>query len=356
MFDINFYMKTYGVCQKLMEEGSFDKSFVFNEFEKCRRKFPIIYNIETTNACNMRCKMCPRTTMMTRKVETIAEDAFSRIVKQITPFTKEEWETWQTFVEEKYSVNRNDMSENHFFLHIIPKVIQLHGYGAPLLDKNMHKHIKVLTEKGFLSYFSCNPSNINIEKTIKMFENGLDYVKYSIETVDDIRHKEIRGQSSNFTEGYKKILQLLELKEKKKYKSTIIITMLNLNRTGQGEEFKRLIEVFEGLDVYIYLKSEDQQWYRKDYHGTKSIHWSEICRHPWMSMTIKSNGEAAMCMEDFNNEIILGDAKKESLYDIWNGEKYTQFRKDHFNLRKGIKCTQECDMKMIGDMNLRGEL
>ena len=65
-------------------------------------------------------------------------------------------------------------------------------------------------------------------------------------------------------------------------------------------------------------------------------------------MTIKSNGEATMCMEDFNNEIILGDARKESLSDIWNGEKYRKFRKDHFNLTEGIKCTNQCDMKLIG--------
>ncbi len=73
-------------------------------------------------------------------------------------------------------------------------------------------------------------------------------------------------------------------------------------------------------------------------------------------MTIKSNGEAAMCMEDFNNEIILGDANKETLYDIWNGEKYSQLRKDHFNLTSGTKCTEESDMKLIGEMNLVGNL
>ena len=65
-------------------------------------------------------------------------------------------------------------------------------------------------------------------------------------------------------------------------------------------------------------------------------------------MTIKSNGEAVECVEDYNNEIILGDAKEESLYDIWNGEKYHKFREDHFNLTPGIKCTEQCDMKLIG--------
>ena len=55
-----------------------------------------------------------------------------------------------------------------------------------------------------------------------------------------------------------------------------------------------------------------------------------------------------MCAEDFNNEIILGDTRKESLYDIWNGEKYTRLRKEHFDLKPGIKCIEQCDMKLIG--------
>ena len=53
-------------------------------------------------------------------------------------------------------------------------------------------------------------------------------------------------------------------------------------------------------------------------------------------------------VEDFNNEIVLGDTREESLYDIWNGEKYTAFRSNHFDLTPGIKCTEQCDMQLIG--------
>ena len=45
---------------------------------------------------------------------------------------------------------------------------------------------------------------------------------------------------------------------------------------------------------------------------------------------------------------LSGDAKTESLYDIWNGEKYNRFRLDHFDLTPGIKCTEQCDMQLIG--------
>lgn len=349
MFDIDFYMKVSDLNQEIIHGYKKNKKHLYDKLEEFRNKNPFVYNIETTNACNMKCKMCPRTTMMTRKIETLDKDTFIKIVDQLESHSKEKWQEWEIYVKKKYGIPKDEMSENHFFLYIIPKVIQLHGYGDPLLDKNMAEYVKILTEKGLQSYFSCNPANINLKKTIKMFENGLDYIKYSIESVDDIKHKEIRGQVSNFTESYNKILQLLDLKKKNNYQTTIIITMLDLNRTGQIDEFKQLKKAFQGQDVYIYLKSEDQQWYRKDYHGTKSVHWSEFCKHPWMSMTIKSNGEAAMCMEDYNNEIILGNAKKENLYDIWNGEKYTKLRKDHFKLTSGLKCTEKCDMKLIGN-------
>jgi len=349
MFDINFYMKAYDIQRKINSGVQFQKDELFTQFEGFRSKEPIVYNIETTNACNMRCEMCPRTTMMTRPVKTMKKDTFVKIIEQLKPFSAHAWKKWEQFCQFAYGVSRQDMNENHFFLYIIPKVIQLHGYGDPLLDKNMAEYVKILHERGFFSYFSCNPANIDINTTKKIFENNLDYIKYSLESVSDTTHKKIRGKASDFSKSYKKILELLEIKKECGYRTKVIITMLNLNRPDQMEDFNQLVEAFSGKDVYLYLKSEDQQWYRKEYHGTASIHWSEICKHPWMSMTIKSNGEAAMCMEDFNNEIILGDALTESLFDIWNGEKYRQFRWDHFNLTQGIKCLEQCDMHLVGN-------
>jgi len=350
MFDIKFYQKFDELLSGLDNKRTIEKKWLLDKLEEFRDKKPLVYNIETTNACNMRCKMCPRTTMMTRKIETITKDLFLRIVEQIKPHKEADWQDWEKFVQKRYGIPSNSMGENHFFLYIIPKVIQLHGYGDPLLDRNMAEYVKILREKGFQSYFSCNPANIDINQTVKMFENGLDYIKYSIESVDDARHKQIRGEASNFTGSHKNILQLLDIKAQNKYKTVIIITMLDLHREGQFEEFEGLKEAFKGCDVYIYFKSEDTQWYRKDYHGTKSIHWSEFCKHPWMSMTVKSNGEAAMCMEDYNNEIILGDIKTETLYDIWNGEKYKTFRADHINITRGIKCSERCDIALIGTL------
>ena len=349
MFDIDFYMKIFDLKKKVMQGEKFSREYLLEKLEEYRSPNPVVYNIETTNACNMRCEMCPRTTMMTRPIETMQSALFEKVISQLRPWTAEEWKTWQTFVEEKYLIERNGMSENHFFLHIIPKVIVLHGYGDPLLDKNIPNYVGMMAKQGLLSYFSCNPANINMERTVETFQNCLNYVKYSIESVDDLRHKEVRGLQSNFTDSYKKIVQLLDIKAQRNLETTIVITMINLNKSWQEEEFEKLKDAFKGMDVYVYLKSQDQQWYEDNKNQTQSIHWLEFCQFPWSSMTIKSNGESVECVEDFNNEIILGNSLNESLYDIWNSEKYKIFRFDHLDLTPGIKCIEQCDMQLIGN-------
>jgi radical SAM protein with 4Fe4S-binding SPASM domain len=207
-----------------------------------------------------------------------------------------------------------------------------------------------MTEKGLESYFSCNPANINMNRTIETFSSGLGYIKYSIESTDDNQYKSIRGQAANFTESYKNIMRLLEIKAQRNYKTVIVITMLDLNRENQAEEYANLKEKFTGCDVYIYLKSQDQLWYDNTKMQTRSIHWQEFCQFPWSSMTIKSNGECVSCVEDYDNEIVLGDASENTLYSIWNSHRYRNFRKSHYSLTPGIKCTEQCDMKLIGEI------
>jgi len=140
------------------------------------------------------------------------------------------------------------------------------------------------------------------------------------------------------------------MKKKYGYKTVFVITMLDLAGERQEEDFKELKKAFESKDAYVYLKSQDQKWYQKKTHSTKSIQLDRVLPVPWSSMTIKSNAEAVECVEDFNNEIILGASDRQSLASIWNGDKYRKLRRDHFYMTKGIKCTEQCDMRLIGSL------
>jgi len=77
MYDIGFYMKSFDLLKRVETGEVKEVEMVANELDGFRSREPVVYNIETTNACNMRCAMCPRTTMMTRHVETMPADLFS---------------------------------------------------------------------------------------------------------------------------------------------------------------------------------------------------------------------------------------------------------------------------------------
>lgn len=350
MIDIDFYMKFDTIYRRICEEGISDPQKIYSMLEECRNSDPIIYNIETTNRCNMRCKMCPRTHLMTRQIEDINVDLFCKIADQLAPHSETLWKKWCDYCEKKYGISENDSpSENHFFLYVISRVVQLHGFGEPVLDKNISKYIEILTERNIESYLSTNPINADIDQTINMMSKGLTYIKYCFDSTNDIESKNIRGNHSDFSNGFEKVLKIIEKKESLNLKTIVVITMINLAKNNQQEEYEKLNELFSGKNVYLYLKSENSQWYRGLYHGTQAIHGTEICKHPWMSLSVKSNGEVAMCMDDYNNEIILGNTNYSSLKEIWNGDLYKKFRLSHI-IGDNEKCSCRCDLPILGEM------
>jgi len=339
MFDTHAYERMHGLTH-----GSL--------FERYRSRKPTVWNIETTSHCNMRCRMCPRTTMMTRKPSTMPLGTFANVVSQLTAPTREAEMSWRWFCEDVFGIAHDDApSENHFYLHTMPWVVQLHGYGDPLLDPHIAERIALLTERGLRSYFSCNPANVDQARINDCLRAGLGVVKFSIESTDDERFRSIRGNKATFTQAFDAVRNVVDARDHVNPHTQVVVTMLDLGASDSAAEFARLREAFDGVDVYLYHKSEDTQWLRPDgTHGTNSIHWSTPCLHPWTSMTVLANGDVGACMETFDEgEFALGNVNDASLEDIWNGEAYAALRRAHLT-GKGLplKCQARCDMPVIG--------
>ena len=74
MFDIDFVRNSAALKHSIV-----NRSFKGNALEalnKLRPKKPPVFQLETTNVCNMKCVMCPRTEMMERKLGYMPVDAF----------------------------------------------------------------------------------------------------------------------------------------------------------------------------------------------------------------------------------------------------------------------------------------
>lgn len=338
MIDISWYMATASLKRKVMDGALIKADNLYDAFEQARSRNPVVFNIETTNACNMRCPFCPRTTKMTRPVKTMHPEVFARVVEQMIPHSDELWERWCRFAFLEYGVDYEEQSENAFFLYILPRVVVLHGYGDPLLDKHIPDYVGMLTERGIPSYFSCNPSNIDILKLDEVMWRGLDYIKFSIDSTSE----SVRGRDS-FERDFANIMQVLHKRDANKYKTQVIITMIDTGR----QEFDNLKQLFKGSDVYIYQKSLDQAW-MLGRDAPKSIHWSEPCQFPWSSLSVNSSGQVVPCGEDYDADMVLGEVTKDSLYDIWNSDRYELFRWTHLIAPPGSRCIDSCDMWVYG--------
>ncbi|MGD9949443.1 MAG: SPASM domain-containing protein, partial [Desulfobulbus sp.] len=74
-----------------------------------------------------------------------------------------------------------------------------------------------------------------------------------------------------------------------------------------------------------------QGWHKRK--GQSNRH-KQVCTTPFLSLNIKSNGAVAICIVDWNRGTTVGDITRESLADIWHGERLRAFRRMHIEKRR----------------------
>lgn len=354
MFDIKFFRSVDGLKQRVVagDYKAEDAGKLVDQLEALRDRQPRVFNLETTNYCNMTCVMCPRTTLMTRKNIWIDDSMFERVVDQIKPWATADLEDFWAFVRDRHNVRFEQPDENAFYFHVVSRCLILHGYGEPLLDKKIVQRVKACSDRGVPTYFSCVPANISVERCQEVMEAGLTVLKFSMDGLTDELQKKVRGKRNNFTQAYDTILRILELKAEKGYPTLIVPTMIALADDEEARAMHRqFLELWAGRDVFAYVKSQDNRWYFEEDQKleNRSHYESQYCEFPWTSLTVMADGNVVPCTQDYDVEMVLGNVMEQTLEEIWNGERYQRLREWHVTgeFPAGYKCVDRCDQKMV---------
>ena len=354
MFDIHFLQNATPYNDKIVA-GDFlfsDADEIEKELETLRIRKPQVFNIETTNYCNMKCIMCPRTELMTRKNIWIDDDAFLKIVDQVQPYSNQDLEEFWEFIESEYGLKGDEPTENTFYFHVVSRCVILHGYGEPLLDKNIVERVKLCEERGIPTYFSCTAANLTLERAKAVMDAGLTVFKFSIDALDDEWQKRIRGKQNNFDASYRTILEIIDLKKKEGYKTLLVPCMIALSEaTASRQMHSKFMKLWEGKDVFAYVKSQDNRWLLEEDAAMKnrSHYESQYCEYPWTSLTVMADGSVVPCTQDYDTEMILGNVNNKTLEEIWNDTPYENLRRMHITgeFPEGHKCQERCDVKKL---------
>ena len=103
-------------------------------------------------------------------------------------------------------------------------------------------------------------------------------------------------------------------------------------------------------NVNIYLRKKHQKLHtRADQAPNKSdekkYRAHSACILPFTQMIVRPDGTAAKCCNEPLGDFTLGDLNKQTLLEVWHGEKYQQFRKAmYFGERDTVKGCEFCDI------------
>lgn len=260
--------------------------------------FPIHLDIETTNACNLKCPMCPRTILLKK-------NSFYKI----------------QFMEFKFYQHLIDQGVDQGLCSV-----KLNYMGEPLLHPDVVRQVKYAKDKGILDVmFNTNGTLLTEELSKQLLDAGLDKLFFSFDSHLKEEYEKIRV-GANFEKTVENIKTFVRLKNSSGYKHVETRISMVLKK-HEYHKFLALKEMWEGVvDAigygYYVERDPDKQGEFEHVDGF-------VCAQPWQRIFVMVDGIVTPCCVDEKREYILGDAKKESLRDIWLGKKATALRKAH---------------------------
>ncbi len=277
---------------------------------------PIRLWIEPTNRCNLRCRMCPQSTPRRAQTPEGMMDfgLFRKIVDEASHFV--------------YDVN-------------------LHHTGEALMHRDFPKMAKYAKEKGLYTRLHSNATYLSANTAEQIIDSGLDLISFSFDGYDKQTYERIRV-NADFKKNLDNIRQFLDIKKRKKSRTPYsIIEVIDIFPDAQ-EGRAAFQAQFDGLPLDQFIVKRAHNW--AGTYGaadeTKAVKKAfTCCTFPWYALVIFWDGRADPCPQDFFGDYPLGDLNKQTIAEIWNGERMISLRERMTAKNVGgiIPCST-CDM------------
>jgi radical SAM protein with 4Fe4S-binding SPASM domain len=294
---------------------------------------PLSVLIEPTNACNLNCIYCPTgdSSLMKstgRKAGMMEGSLFTKIVNDMKVF--------------KNKIN----------------IIHLFKDGEPLLHISLPEMVKQVKDAEIAEIVSITTNGTLLQKHIidKFLQFGLDMIRISIAHVNEDGYEAMTGKCA--FDWVQRRVELL-YNEKIKMNSKMIVFVKIIDASLTEEERELFIKIFSPIcDFY----SIDQivGWGhgdKKDFFNGKKVDKSidglfelrdiKVCPDIFKGVAINFDGTVSACCVDWCRELVIGDLKEDSFFDIWNGEKLRKLRLKHLSSeRNEIPICANCQYVM----------
>lgn len=277
---------------------------------------PYTLAIDPCNLCNFKCKFCAMQ----------SSNEAQSYEKQMMPLS-----LFKKIIDD-ISVFPNKL-----------KVLRVNGQGEPLLNKDITEMIRYAKSKGVADFIETitNGSRLNPQFNRQLIESGINRVRISVEAVSAEGYYEIAGVKIDFE---KFLENIRDLHERSGDACEIYIKTVDA-AVDTPEKEQRYYQLFEGICDRIWIDGVGPLWSDWDelnqnfdirktgMHGQK-LQTVQVCPYSFYSLIINADGEVTVCCADWRRKFVVGDLKRQSLYEIWNSERLRTFWKDMLSGRK----------------------
>lgn len=260
-------------------------------------QFPATLNIEPTNICNFDCSFCP--IKKTNRPKGFMElKLYRKIIDRISQ-------------EKKL------------------KVLWLNKDGEPLLHPKIDWMVDYSKKKKVADRIEIytNGSLLNDKMAKKLIKAKLDSLVVSLDATSRESFKKLKKKDA-YDQVVANIHQFLQIRSRFKAKKPLLsLKMIDLGEPRQVDKFRKLWEGVADCVVIQPLHSWEGSVKISSIKQQTSNIKRYPCNLPWLAPAINWEGTVVPCCVNFRqNELILGDVKKNSFKEIFQGEKFKKLR------------------------------
>ncbi|MFM8832573.1 MAG: SPASM domain-containing protein [Cytophagales bacterium] len=288
---------------------------------------PLSISIEPTTSCNLRCPECPSgLRSFTRPTGMLQHDLFRHVIDELHP----------------------TLSYLIFYFQ-----------GEPYLHPQFLDLVRYSTEKKIYTATSTNAHYLNDKNAEATVRSGLDRLIISIDGTSQETYQSYRvgGNLDKVIEGTKNIIAW---KRKLKSQTPHVIFQFLVVKPNEHEipEVYRIAQQL-GVDevklktaqIYDYQNGSPliptqpkYSRYKEMSDGTYTIKnaFDNHCWKMWHSCVVTWDGKVVPCCFDKDAHHVLGDLTQQSFTEIWQSEKYEQFRSSLLRSRSEIEMCKNC--------------
>ena len=304
---------------------------------------PFILYVDPSSICNLKCRFCPCggahkelwTEEKRNSIGIMPYDLFCKIVDDCAEF------------DDKI------------------KVLRLYKEGEPLVNPGFSEMVRYAKKADRFRAIdtTTNGTLLNPELNRKIVDAGLSRINISVEALDGEGYYNICGEKLDY-ENFRNHIR--DLYEHKGDCHIFIKTLAERFDEEHNEKLKkRFFELFGDICdeiAYEYLAPCWPAFDKELYSGRVGVYGNEIqeckvCPRLFYILTINSDGAATRCIVDWNRQMLIGDAKEQSVKELWKAMDMARIEHLKGNRRKMAGCEHclEIETAAIDNIDIYAE-